>query len=472
MFGLGQLLLRPLPVEAEHGDAPPVHDGGIDLAIAVAVGQHLPAAREPQGRSPEAPVVVLQLLAVAAAVELVDAAHEAVAGHVAAAPGLEVIAAGEVELPTVEPPRHVDVHAARPVLVERRQAFELRYVALHAGAGGVGEVAADRAARVGQTVGMARRFRVQEQPRGLARAGRQHHHLRLHLLLAAGGRVHVGDGGGQAFVVGQDLAGHGAGQDLEPPRRERGGQQDRRGREVRGRRAAAAALTAVVTGRAAAQRPGQDRHPRRYARDLEPVAGLLDQPLVGARGGRRLEDAVGLVFQPLARAEQPDHLVELVVVGLDVVVGEGPVVAQPVAAAPLEVPGTEAQRDAAPVVRASSEHARPPPEELLALGHRVGLALQVPAAEATVELPERLQAGAGAPPRGGVGPGEHRAVLGRVPHRPCLQERHPRAALGEHLGRHAPAGPRAHHADVVLLRHQSLGSAGSGSASSRIQMLR
>ena len=320
---------------------------------------------------------------------------------------------------------------------------------------------------------MPRRLRVQQQARRLAGAGRQDHHLRLHLLLLAGGGVHVGDGGGQAFVVRQDLARHGAGQDLQPSRLQGRRQQHRRGREVRGRRAAAPALAAVVAGRAAIERPGQDRHPRRYARDLEPVAGLLDQPLVGARGGRRLEDAVGLVLQPFVAAEQADHLVELVVVRLDVVVGDGPVVAQPIAAAALEVPGAEAQGDAAPVVRAPSEHARPPPEELLALGHRVRLALEVPTAQAAVELPERLLPGSGAPPRRGVGPGEHRPVLGRVPHRPRLQEHDARAALGQDLGRHAAPGARAHHADVVLLgRHQSLGRAGSASASSRIQMLR
>jgi hypothetical protein len=42
---------------------------------------------------------------------------------------------------------------------------------------------------------------------------------------------------------------------------------------------------------------------------------------------------------PLVGAEDPDQLVELVVVGLDVVVADRPVVAEAVAAPGLEIPG-------------------------------------------------------------------------------------------------------------------------------------
>ena len=194
-----------------------------------------------------------------------------------------MVAAREVELAVVEPPRHVDVHAARAVVVVRRQAFEDRDVALHAGAGGVGEVAADGAAGVGEAVGMPRRLRVEEQPRRLAGAGGEDDDLRAHLLLAAGRGVDVRHAGGAALVVREHLAGHGAGDDLEAAGGQGGRQQDGRAREVRARRASASALPAVVAGRPAVVGPGQDREARGDAGDLELVAGLLHQPLVGAR---------------------------------------------------------------------------------------------------------------------------------------------------------------------------------------------
>ena len=58
---------RPLEVEPQHRDAPPIDDARIDLAVRVVVRDHLAAAGEADGRAVEAPVVVLQRLAVAAA---------------------------------------------------------------------------------------------------------------------------------------------------------------------------------------------------------------------------------------------------------------------------------------------------------------------------------------------------------------------------------------------------------------------
>src|SRR5438046_5394599 len=103
------------------------------------------------------------------------------------------------------------------------------------------------------------------------------------------------------------------------------------------RRAAAAALSAVVTRRPAVERLRQNRQPRRDARDAQLVGGLLDQQLVAARLRRRLEDAVRLVRNAFIRAEDTDEAIELVVVRLDVVVRDRPVVAEAIHAAALEV---------------------------------------------------------------------------------------------------------------------------------------
>ena len=93
--------------------------------------------------------------------------------------------------------------------------------------------------------------------------------------------------------------------ELEPARRQRRRQQHRRRGEIRVRRAAAAALPAVVAGRPAVQRLGQDRQPRRDAGDAQALGALLHHQLVAARLRRRLEDAVGLVGQALRACRRP-----------------------------------------------------------------------------------------------------------------------------------------------------------------------
>src|SRR5262245_9438461 len=98
---------------------------------------------------------------------------------------------------------------------------------------------------------------------------------------------------------------------------------------------------------------------------------------------RRHEDAVRLVHQTgvllMIRAEDADEAVQLVVVRLDVVVRDRPVVAESVEALSPEIRWTEAQRNAAPVMRAAAEHppAEPSPR---ALADRVRLAVDVPPA--------------------------------------------------------------------------------------------
>src|SRR5439155_1070200 len=82
-------VVRPLPVEAQHGDAPPVHHARVELAVGVVIRDHLAASREADGGAVITAVVVLELLAVAAARGIaVDPAHEAVAGCVGPAPHL------------------------------------------------------------------------------------------------------------------------------------------------------------------------------------------------------------------------------------------------------------------------------------------------------------------------------------------------------------------------------------------------
>ena len=185
-----------------------------------------------------------------------------------------------------------------------------------------------------------------------------------------------------------------------------------------------------------------------------PLQAFWIRELVAARLRGRHEEAVRLVLDPLVRAEDPHHPVEAVVVRADVLVPDGPVVAEAVAAAGLEVPRPEAERDAAPVVRAAPEHPAAEPHELAAGGHGVGLALDVPPADAGVELAEGPTAVTLAAARRVVVPGEHRPVLAGVPGLPGLEDHDLGPGLGEHLRRHPAAGARAHDTHVPRLRRR------------------
>src|SRR6267154_2694741 len=58
-----------------------------------------------------------------------------------------------------------------------------------------------------------------------------------------------------------------------------------------------------------------------------------------------------------------DQQLDLVVIGREVLVAYGPIESQPIPATRLEVVGTVAQRDSPPMIRATPQHARPPPIE-------------------------------------------------------------------------------------------------------------
>src|SRR6266542_4104323 len=154
VFHLQVFVVGKLPVEAEHGDSPFVHDVGIDLAVAAVVGNHLAAAGEAHVGAVIAAIVLLELFPVAAARWVaVNSAHEAVVRHVGAAPHLDVIAAREVELLVVQPPRHVDVHSSHTVVIMRDVIHHLRDEARDVGAGRVREILAHRPAAVREPVG-------------------------------------------------------------------------------------------------------------------------------------------------------------------------------------------------------------------------------------------------------------------------------------------------------------------------------
>src|SRR3954468_23226440 len=97
-----------------------------------------------------------------------DAAEESGAGHPAAAANLDVIAAGEVERLVIDPPRHVEVHAADAVLVVWMPVHQPRNEPRDAGSGGVRQILADDAAGVAEALREFGRLRIEQDARGLA----------------------------------------------------------------------------------------------------------------------------------------------------------------------------------------------------------------------------------------------------------------------------------------------------------------
>ena len=298
---------------------------------------------------------------------------------------------------------------------------------------------------------MPGRCRIQKQPRRFARAGRQHHGTRTHSVLLHIVPVNVRHTGSQSLLICGDLPRHGIVHDGQPTRTQGRRQQYRRRGKIGTRGAAAPALCTEVTGCSAIVRLRQNRKAVRQDRDTHFCSTLHHEQFVQTRRRRRQKVAVRLVVKTVPVTENSDELIDFVVPRRHVVVPYGPVVPKAVEAVSAEVVRTEPQRNAPPVVRTPAQHARPEPIPLRAGRVGVRLALDLPAADAPVELPKRLLFRIGPSPRRSVVPGKHVAVRGGVPHRAGFQHNHIRARLGKHVRRHAPSGAGADHSDIVYI---------------------
>ena len=116
-------VVAPLPVETQHGDAPLVDSGRIDLAVAILIGNHFAATGESNERAVFFLALLLQRRAVAfkLVAQVIVVAN---AGHAAAAAEFGVVSAEKIVLAIVLPPRQVHVHAAHAVVIVRRHLFE------------------------------------------------------------------------------------------------------------------------------------------------------------------------------------------------------------------------------------------------------------------------------------------------------------------------------------------------------------
>src|SRR5262249_31683185 len=132
------------------------------------------------------------------------------------------------------------------------------------------------------------------------------------------------------------------------------------------------------------------------------------------RLGRREKDSVRSAGNVFFGAEDADIGFGFVVVGREIFVRDGPIVAEAVACVGLEIDWREAEGYAAPVVGAATDNARAEPFELRTGSGSVRLALDLPGTvgcEKFAEVSTRLPADAGAAMRKLVRPREHLEVF-------------------------------------------------------------
>ena len=132
-------------------------------------------------------------------------------------------------------------------------------------------------------------------------------------------------------------------------------------------------------------------------RDIDLARAFYVVQLMETGFWHRQEEAIGIVVETFVAAEHADQFVDLVVIGFDIVIADGPVIAEAVGVLALEIQGPEAQGYATPVIGSAAEHAAAPPPEICVALLRVGLPIQFPATDAGVVITEGTTRGAGAP---------------------------------------------------------------------------
>ena len=213
-------------------------------------------------------------------------------------PRLDVVAAREIELLVVQPPRHVEVRAAGAVLVVRHAVHQPRNEAADARAGRVGQVLADVPLEFPRPCGNFDDFELSRMRADSHALAGHDDDARADVVFAARAPVDIGDAVGEAAastVTSRAIAleGSSAGRSSSPA-----------GAAPTARRSSSASRSRGRTGRSsgtpAGRRAAASESTGATARwDVQPRRGPLDQQLVAARRRRRQEDAVGLVGELL-----------------------------------------------------------------------------------------------------------------------------------------------------------------------------
>ena len=243
------------------------------------------------------------------------------------------------------------------------------------------EVVAEVAAGVAQALRVPSRAREQQDARGLEGGRPQDHGLGLHFVALA--RLRVGERHPRGLARGgvdHHLAHHRVRAQGETARVLRGidetGGRIEGGVDVAAPRAAVAGPSAKASAAVLVvlQAVGGDPGAIGGEHAVRALHRLPQHHLRRVESRRALELAVGQVREALGVAGDAEVEVDLVVVGGDVGVGDGPVFAEAVAALRLEVVVGKTQGQPAPDVRLASQAAGSHPG---VLGARVGVVLLV-----------------------------------------------------------------------------------------------
>ena len=176
--------------------------------------------------------------------------------------------------------------------------------------------------------------------------------------------------------------------------------------------------------------------------------------------------AVRIVRDAFFAAVDADELIDLIIPRRNVVVADGPIETESISRFRLEINLRHAQRNAAPVVGAATEHARAPPHEVLVGGYAVvddgilpafvGLALHgvwfaghIPAADGGIVKSIRLFRKACSAQRSIRECLKHRRFLDGIVVATSLEHQNFGAFFGENPGGHAASGAAADDDGVI-----------------------
>src|SRR6185437_9325467 len=255
VLGLQDLVLAPLEVKTQHGNAPLIDGVGIDLTIAVFVRDHFAASGETDVSAINFAKILLQLGAISAAEYALRTRQDAGARLIAAAAELNVIATREWHfagfLLLIIPPGHVHMHTADAVLVLRGKVLKDREESAHRRADRVHDVASDETRRVRQAVGKLAALRIKHDAGGLTATRRQDDDFAVNRNIVTSLFIDVRNTTGESVVADNDLANHRAGAHFEIAGLHRREDVHAGGVEVGVDAAGPSALRAIVTSGAA-----------------------------------------------------------------------------------------------------------------------------------------------------------------------------------------------------------------------------
>ena len=223
--------------------------------------------------------------------------------------------------------------AGLAVVIANGGALQLRKESGDAGAADlIHDVVPENAARIGEAALVG----IQKQPRIFVRGSGQDHNACFHLHGLFRKPFDVGDAAGASFRIRQYMAGHGIAADRDVVgsqcRRQRNGHGVEHGAHV----TTVDAVAAVMAGRPVVEHAGQLSDPARRGAQAQLLTAA--SKMVSAQFSRigRQELAIGKLRHPASPGDA-DEAFDAIVIGRDVGVGNGPVIAIAIARSRFEL---------------------------------------------------------------------------------------------------------------------------------------